>query len=69
MSRIRVSTLFFATFVALLSFSSASAQDTQLEAAVEEALRLLETEAVELKPEPAAPIRYRRPIRRGGGDR
>jgi tricorn protease len=44
-------------------------RDAQLEAAVAEALRLLETEAVELKPEPAAPIRYRRPIRRGGGDR
>ena len=29
-----------------------------------EALRLLETQGVELKPEPAAPIRYRRP---GGG--
>ena len=38
--------------------------DPQLEAAVREALRLLETERVELKPEPAAPIRYRRP---GGG--
>jgi tricorn protease len=38
--------------------------DPQLEAAVREALRLLETEAVELKAEPPAPIRYRRP---GGG--
>lgn len=38
--------------------------DPQLEAAVREALRLLETQAVELKPEPAPPIRYRRP---GGG--
>jgi len=38
--------------------------DPQLEAAIQEALRLLETERVELKPEPAAPIRYRRP---GGG--
>jgi len=44
-------------------------RDAQLEAAVEEALRLLETQAVELKPEPAAPVRYRRPIRRGGGGR
>ena len=42
-------------------------RDAQLEAAVEEALRLLETQSVELKPEPAAPVRYRRPDRRGGG--
>ncbi len=35
--------------------------DPQLERAVQEALRLLETEAVELKPEPAPPVRYRRP--------
>jgi tricorn protease len=38
-------------------------RDPQLERAVAEALRLLETEAVELKPEPPAPIRYRRPHR------
>ncbi len=42
----------------------AAGRDPQLEAAVEEALRLLQTEAVELKPEPAPPVRYRRP---GGG--
>ena len=42
-------------------------EDPQLEAAVQEALRLLQTEGVELKPEPAAPIRWRRPNRRGGG--
>ncbi len=41
--------------------------DPQLEAAVAEALRLLETEAVELRAEPAPPIRWRRPDRRGGG--
>jgi len=41
--------------------------DPQLEAAVQEALRLLQTEGVELKPEPPAPIRYRRPKRGGGG--
>ncbi|MFQ5535957.1 MAG: PDZ domain-containing protein [Gemmatimonadota bacterium] len=41
--------------------------DPQLERAVEEALRLLETEEVELKPEPPAPVRWRRPARRGGG--
>ena len=40
--------------------------DPQLEAAVEEALRLLRTQAVTLEPEPAAPVRYRRPDRRGG---
>jgi tricorn protease len=37
--------------------------DPQLEAAIEEALRLLRTEAVTLKGEPDAPIRYRRPGR------
>jgi tricorn protease len=41
--------------------------DPQLEAAVREALRLLQTEGVELKPEPPAPIRWRRPGRGGGG--
>lgn len=40
--------------------------DPQLEAAVAEALRLLETEAVELRPEPPAPVRWRRPGRTGG---
>jgi len=35
--------------------------DPQLEAAVQEALRLLQTEAVTFMPEPTAPIRYRRP--------
>jgi tricorn protease len=47
--------------------SLAAGRDAQLEAAVEEALRLLQTEAVELQPEPAAPIRWRRPGRTGGG--
>ena len=42
----------------------AEGRDPQLEAAVEEALRLLGTEAVELMAEPVAPVRYRRP---GGG--
>jgi tricorn protease len=37
--------------------------DPQLERAVEEALRLLEAEAVEFKPEPPAPVRWRRPER------
>ena len=36
-------------------------RDPQLEAAVEEALRLLRTEAITLKPEPEAPVRYRKP--------
>ncbi|MCC5920350.1 MAG: PDZ domain-containing protein [Cyclobacteriaceae bacterium] len=35
--------------------------DAQLERAVKEALKLLETEAFELKPEPAAPVRWVRP--------
>jgi len=39
--------------------------DPQLERAVEEALKLLETEAVELKPEPEPPVRYKRPERNG----
>jgi len=37
--------------------------DPQLEAAVREALRLLEENPVELKPEPEAPVRWRRPDR------
>lgn len=36
-------------------------KDTQLERAVEEAMKLLKTEGVELKKEPAAPVKYRRP--------
>jgi tricorn protease len=36
-------------------------KDPQLEKAVQEALKLLETQSVELKPEPKAPIRYARP--------
>jgi tricorn protease len=40
--------------------------DPQLEAAVAEALRRLATEAVEIVPEPAPPVRYRRPA---GGNR
>ena len=42
-------------------------RDPQLERAVQEALRLLRTEGVELKPEPPAPVRWRRPDRHGGG--
>ena len=38
-------------------------RDPQLERAVEEALRLLETEKVEFKPEPPPPVRWRRPVR------
>lgn len=38
-----------------------SGGDPQLERAVQEALRLLKTKGVELKPEPAPPIRYKRP--------
>ena len=36
--------------------------DPQLEAAVQEALRLLKTERFEIKPEPEAPIRSKRPL-------
>ena len=36
-------------------------KDPQLEKAVEEALRLLKTQEVILKPEPPAPVKYRRP--------
>ena len=45
----------------------AAGKDPQLEAAVAEALRLLPTQGVELKAEPAAPVRYHRPERRSGG--
>jgi tricorn protease len=38
--------------------------DPQLEKSVQEALQLLETQGVELKPEPEAPIRYFRPEKR-----
>jgi tricorn protease len=48
--------------------SVAAGRDPQLEAAVAEALRRLQTEGVELKAEPAPPVRYRRPARRGGGN-
>jgi len=44
--------------------SVAAGHDPQLEAAVAEALGRLETEGVQLKAEPAPPVRYRRP---GGG--
>ncbi|WP_422356497.1 S41 family peptidase [Roseivirga pacifica] len=39
-------------------------KDPQLEEAVREALRLLKTEGVELKPEPAAPVRWKRPVKK-----
>jgi tricorn protease len=39
----------------------AAGHDPQLEAAVAEALRLLETEAIEILPQPADPVRARRP--------
>jgi tricorn protease len=42
-------------------------RDAQLEAAVREALRLLETRAVPLAEEPPSPVRWRRPGRTGGG--
>lgn len=39
----------------------AKGHDPQLERAVQEALKLLKTEGVELKPEPPAPVRWKRP--------
>jgi tricorn protease len=38
-------------------------RDPQLERAVQEALNLMKTQAVEIKPEPAPPVRYRRPAK------
>ena len=37
-------------------------KDPQLERGVEEAIRLLKTEEFEMKPEPAPPIRWKRPV-------
>ncbi|MFY0593019.1 S41 family peptidase [Roseivirga sp.] len=42
-----------------------SGKDPQLEAAIKEALRLLESQEVVLKPEPKAPIRWKRPVKKG----
>jgi tricorn protease len=39
-------------------------KDPQLERAVQEALELLKTQAVELKPEPAPPVKYKRPVKK-----
>jgi len=39
-------------------------KDPQLETAVSEALRLLQTQKVELKPEPPAPVKYKRPVKK-----
>lgn len=39
-------------------------KDPQLERAVAEALKLMKTEGIELKPEPAAPIRWKRPAKK-----
>jgi len=36
-------------------------RDPQLEAAVKEALRLLEQDEFQMKPEPAPPVRWKRP--------
>jgi tricorn protease len=49
------------TYVEQLPKAVLEGGDPQLEAAVGEALKLLETEGIELKPEPKAPIRYFRP--------
>ena len=39
-------------------------RDPQLERAVQEALTLLKTQAVEIKPEPPAPVKYTRPVKK-----
>ncbi|HWH67942.1 MAG TPA: hypothetical protein VNT26_01045, partial [Candidatus Sulfotelmatobacter sp.] len=39
----------------------AEGRDPQLERAVQEALKLMPTQGVQLKPEPAPPVRYKRP--------
>jgi tricorn protease len=39
-------------------------RDPQLERAVQEALSLMKTQGVELKPEPPAPVKYKRPIKK-----
>lgn len=39
-------------------------KDPQLERAVAEALKLMKTEAIELKPEPAPPVRWKRPAKK-----
>lgn len=39
-------------------------KDPQLERAVEEALKALKTQTVELKPEPAPPVKYKRPTKK-----
>jgi tricorn protease len=39
-------------------------RDPQLERAVEEALKLLKTQAFEIKPEPPPPVKYRRPAKK-----
>ena len=39
-------------------------RDPQLERAVQEALTLLKTQNVELKPEPAPPVKYKRPVKK-----
>jgi len=39
-------------------------RDPQLDRAVEEALKLMKTQAVEIKPEPPAPVKYKRPAKK-----
>ena len=40
-------------------------RDPQLERAVEEGLKALKTQSVEMKPEPAPPVKYKRPAKKG----
>lgn len=42
----------------------AKGKDPQLERGVEEALKLVKTQSLEIKPEPAPPIRYKRPAKK-----
>lgn len=39
-------------------------RDPQLERAVEEALKLVKTQALDIKPEPAPPVKYKRPVKK-----
>lgn len=39
-------------------------RDPQLERAVEEALKLVKTQSLEIKPEPAPPVKYKRPVKK-----
>ena len=50
--------------VEMLPADLISGRDPQLEKAVEQALKLMKSDIVYLKPEPKAPVRYRRPVKK-----